>query len=119
MSQNDFVHIDVLVELIIIHTYNVFIANELVVLLIILPPDPGTTTDSACSLGMTRLVSSDTTNPLEGRVEVCINRAWGTVCAEGFNDVDAQVVCNSINGTGMFSIWLKYQFIGVYYSLRS
>ena len=85
---------------------NMFFANKLLkCFLIILSADPGTTTDSACRLGMTRLVSSNTTNPLEGRVEVCINRAWGTVCAEGFNDVDAQVVCNSINGTGMSSYW--------------
>ena len=44
------------------------------------------------------------TNPLEGRVEVCVNHAWGSVCAKGFNDDDARVVCRSISGTGKFCI---------------
>ena len=32
-------------------------------------------------------------NVREGRVEVCINKAWGTVCSEQFSDKDASVVC--------------------------
>ena len=35
----------------------------------------------------------DGDNNLEGRVEVCINRAWGTVCETEFSADDAEVVC--------------------------
>ena len=34
----------------------------------------------------------------EGRVEVCVNRAWGTVCNELFTQNDADVVCNQLEG---------------------
>lgn len=32
----------------------------------------------------------------EGRVEICINRAWGTVCGFGFGQADASVVCRQL-----------------------
>ena len=35
---------------------------------------------------------------LEGRVEVCINNAWGTVCDNLFGQEDAETVCASIGG---------------------
>ena len=50
-----------------------------------------TTPDLECVDGDVRLV--DGPNVREGRVEVCINRAWGTVCDELFNDADAKVIC--------------------------
>ena len=52
------------------------------------------TTFNACVDGAVRLVGGS--NPLEGRVEVCINRAWGTVCDNGFSSEDATVVCNQL-----------------------
>ena len=33
----------------------------------------------------------------EGRVEVCLNGAWGAVCAEEFQSNDAEVVCLQLN----------------------
>ena len=47
-----------------------------------------------CSDGDVRLVDGD--NSLEGRLEVCFNRVWGTVCDTGFNADDAQVICNQL-----------------------
>ena len=34
----------------------------------------------------------------EGRVEICINNAWGTVCRTLFGNPDAQVACHELGG---------------------
>jgi deleted-in-malignant-brain-tumors protein 1 len=39
-------------------------------------------------------------NSSSGRVEVCANNVWGTICDEYWNDVDAVVVCRMLNFTG-------------------
>lgn len=46
-----------------------------------------------CQHGEVRLV--DGPNVREGKVEVCINNAWGSVCSTRFGADDAAVLCLS------------------------
>jgi deleted-in-malignant-brain-tumors protein 1 len=62
--------------------------------------------------------AANTTTPTEGRLEIFYFGIWGTVCDDGFNDINAQVVCNSLGfgytgqfvfnlyGSGSDQIWL-------------
>ena len=49
---------------------------------------------SQCNTGIIRLVGGDVPN--EGRVEICVNGSWGTVCDGGWDNTDAQVVCRQL-----------------------
>ena len=53
-----------------------------------------TDTDPNCDDGDVRLRDGETV--LEGRVEVCVNHAWGSVCSQGFTEAEAEVVCSQI-----------------------
>ena len=48
-----------------------------------------------CQLGEVRLRGGNVSN--EGRVEICFNEEWGTVCDDRFEDIDAGVVCRQLN----------------------
>ena len=48
-----------------------------------------------CTEGELRLVGG--ANNTEGRVEICLNDEWGTVCDQNWNVTDAGVVCRQLN----------------------
>ena len=52
------------------------------------------TVAQSCSYGALRLVGGRSSN--EGRVEICINGVWGTVCHSSWDNNDATVVCRQI-----------------------
>ena len=58
-----------------------------------------------CVHGEVRLVGGNVSS--EGRVEVCIAGYWGTVCDDRFAQVDAIVVCRSLNFSDAGN-WLCY-----------
>ena len=47
-----------------------------------------------CNTGDIRLVGGS--DQYEGRVEICINDQWGTVCDDSWGVADATVVCNQL-----------------------
>ena len=47
-----------------------------------------------CTNGTVRLVGGF--NSYEGRVEICYNNQWGTVCDDSFTNIDAKVVCRQL-----------------------
>ena len=47
-----------------------------------------------CTDGDIRLTGS--ASPFEGRVELCYNGLWGTVCSNGWGRLDAAVTCRQL-----------------------
>ena len=47
-----------------------------------------------CSHGQLRLVGGSSEN--EGRVEICYQNRWGTICDNGWSSEDAKVVCRQL-----------------------
>ena len=61
---------------------------------------------SDCSNGDVRLVNGTTLS--EGRVEICYDGVWGSVCDSGWGDQDAAIVCLQLNFQGT-SIYTYYK----------
>ena len=53
-----------------------------------------TTQPVSCETGDIRLVSGK--EEYEGRLEVCINQVWGTVCSRYWDSADTKVACRQL-----------------------
>lgn len=60
-----------------------------------MPPTAAEVPVEDCKNGSIRLQDGLTVR--EGRVEICINQAWGSVCSVQFTEVDAGVVCSQLS----------------------
>ena len=55
-----------------------------------------------CTNGEMRLVDGSVYR--EGRVEVCVDGRWGTVCGEGWGDTEAGLVCARLGFPGQSNL---------------
>ena len=54
-----------------------------------------------CEDGQVRLRDGDMDEQnllMDGRLEICVNNAWGTVCNNSFRQIDAEVACDQLEG---------------------
>ena len=63
----------------------------------------------SCSNGDTRLVGGQ--SEMEGRVEVCVNNRWGTVCDKQWSSAHSKVICRYLgfndNEGNEYKCWEK------------
>ena len=81
------VHQPVLTRL--LYAVKVITNNSLLIVLI----SSGAQGDS-CTDGSIRLVNGSLNQ--EGRVEICVNNIWGSVCDSGWDKSDALVICKQL-----------------------
>lgn len=64
-------------------------------------------TVTGCEFGALRLMDGSS---LSGRVEVCVNNIWGTVCDAAWNMADASVVCRQLGHSSTGTKTNEFQF---------
>ena len=61
----------------------------------------------SCETGDIRLVSGR--EEYEGRLEVCINQVWGTVCSQYWDSSDTKVVCRQLGYQELGLLLVNYK----------
>jgi len=59
-----------------------------------------------CTENDIRLRGSNSGSTLEGRIEICIQNQWGTVCDDLWDAMDAQVVCRNLGYQSVGMLWV-------------
>ena len=62
---------------------------------------------TVCNNGAIRLIGGST--QYEGRVEVCLNQVWGTVCDDFWGAVDARVACRQLGFSDSSELYYSYR----------
>ena len=68
-----------------------------------------TLAETCSSHGAIRLVGGSTWR--EGRIEICLNSVWGTVCDNFWGNLDAQVTCRQLGYPVTGDLSFMYRFI--------
>jgi len=64
-----------------------------------------------CSDSAIRLVNG--TKDSEGRVEVCFDNIYGTVCDDFWDELEARVVCTQLGYNGTGKIYSQYCYVEI------
>ena len=84
------------IHMLCIHAIECLASRDLKILIFPLPENhtDSKTIEESCENGRIRLRNGPSNT--EGRVEVCTNDVWGSVCDYQWGTADANVVCNQL-----------------------